>query len=225
MAYVYRHIRLDKNEPFYIGIGSDNSYNRAYQKSKTKRSKFWHNIASKGYDVEILMDNLTWEQACEKEKEFISIYGRKDLGQGSLVNLTNGGENPPIHIGNTNPMKRIENKEKVANKRKGMSFTNEHKTKLSIAAKLRNQIPPSRKGQSMSKEGIEKMLETRLKNGKLRKKIFQYDTEFNLIKTWNYALEIKKTYKNYSVGNIHSVCRKERKIAYGYIWTYELITP
>jgi hypothetical protein len=22
MAYVYRHIRLDKNEPFYIGIGS-----------------------------------------------------------------------------------------------------------------------------------------------------------------------------------------------------------
>jgi len=23
MAYVYRHIRLDKNEPFYIGIGSE----------------------------------------------------------------------------------------------------------------------------------------------------------------------------------------------------------
>jgi hypothetical protein len=24
MAYLYRHIRHDKNEPFYIGIGSDN---------------------------------------------------------------------------------------------------------------------------------------------------------------------------------------------------------
>jgi len=23
MAYVYRHIRLDKNEPFYIGISND----------------------------------------------------------------------------------------------------------------------------------------------------------------------------------------------------------
>ena len=92
MAYVYRHIRIDKNEPFYIGIGKDDTYKRAYQSSKTKRSDFWHNIASKGYDVEILMDNLTWEQACEKEKEFISIYGRKDLGQGSLVNLTNGGD-------------------------------------------------------------------------------------------------------------------------------------
>ena len=92
MAYVYRHIRIDKNEPFYIGIGKDDTYKRAYQSSKTKRSDFWHNIASRGYEVEILMDNLTWEQACEKEKEFISIYGRKDLGQGSLVNLTNGGD-------------------------------------------------------------------------------------------------------------------------------------
>ena len=26
MAYLYRHIRLDKNEPFYIGIVSDNVY-------------------------------------------------------------------------------------------------------------------------------------------------------------------------------------------------------
>jgi hypothetical protein len=92
MAYVYRHIRIDKNEPFYIGIGKDNTYKRAFQSSKTKRSDFWHNIASKGYEVEILMDNLTWEQACEKEKEFISIYGRRDLGQGTLVNLTNGGD-------------------------------------------------------------------------------------------------------------------------------------
>lgn len=92
MAYVYRHIRTDKNEPFYIGIGKDATYKRAYQSSKTKRSDFWHNIAIKGYEVEILMDNLTWEQACEKEKEFISIYGRKDLGKGTLVNLTNGGD-------------------------------------------------------------------------------------------------------------------------------------
>lgn len=225
MAYVYRHIRLDKNEPFYIGIGKDATYKRAYQCSKTKRSEFWHNIAIKGYEVEILMDNLTWEQACEKEIEFISIYGRKDLGQGTLVNLTNGGENPPVLIGINNPMKRIENRQKVANKRRGIPLSDKHKESLSNSAKSRNQIPPSRKGQSMSKEGIEKMIKTRLENGKLRKKIYQYDTQFNLINTWNYALEIKNTFKNYSIGNIHSVCRKERKIAYGYIWSFELITP
>jgi hypothetical protein len=33
MAYLYRHIRHDKNEPFYIGIGSDNNYKRSKQVS------------------------------------------------------------------------------------------------------------------------------------------------------------------------------------------------
>lgn len=91
MSYVYRHIRLDKNQPFYIGIGKDESYKRAYD--KTRRNNFWKNVVAKSdYEVEILMDELTWEQACEKEKEFISLYGRKDLNTGTLVNLTDGGE-------------------------------------------------------------------------------------------------------------------------------------
>lgn len=88
MAVVYRHIRLDKNIPFYIGIGD--SINRAY--NKINRTKIWKNIANKGYEVEILFEDLTWEQAIEKEKEFIALYGRRDLGLGSLVNLTDGGE-------------------------------------------------------------------------------------------------------------------------------------
>ena len=88
MATVYRHIRLDKNEPFYIGIGE--SERRAY--NKVNRSKHWKNIANKGYEVEVLFDNITWEEACEKERELISLYGRKDLKTGILVNMTAGGE-------------------------------------------------------------------------------------------------------------------------------------
>jgi hypothetical protein len=89
MAIVYRHIRLDKNEPFYIGIGKTDR--RAF--SRRGRNSFWKNIVSKtDYKVEILFENLTQEEACEKEKEFIQLYGRKDLGLGTLVNLTNGGE-------------------------------------------------------------------------------------------------------------------------------------
>lgn len=91
MVYLYRHIRLDKNEPFYIGIGSDENYKRAYQKES--RNKHWKNIVAKTlYEVEILLDNLTWEEACKKEIEFIALYGRNDLKQGSLVNMTNGGD-------------------------------------------------------------------------------------------------------------------------------------
>lgn len=43
MAYVYRRIRLDKNEPFYIGIGTDTkNYKRANVRSL--RNRVWKNI-------------------------------------------------------------------------------------------------------------------------------------------------------------------------------------
>jgi len=88
--YVYRHIRLDKNEPFYIGIGSTKDYKRAY--SKISRNKIWKSIIDKtDYEVEILFDNLTKEEAIKKEVEFIKIYGRKNDGR-ILSNQTNGGE-------------------------------------------------------------------------------------------------------------------------------------
>lgn len=90
MAYIYRHIRLDINQPFYIGIGSDTEYKRA--NSNHNRTKYWKNIVSKtAYRIDIIMDNLTWEEACEKEKEFIQLYKRKCDG-GILCNLTLGGE-------------------------------------------------------------------------------------------------------------------------------------
>lgn len=85
---LYRHIRLDKNEPFYIGI-SDN-YNRPF--SKHSRNRYWkHIIKNTKYKVEIILDGLSRQEVEQKEIEFISLYGRKDLGIGTLVNLTNGG--------------------------------------------------------------------------------------------------------------------------------------
>lgn len=91
MAYIYRHIRLDKNEPFYIGIGSDEKYKRAF--CKQGRNAHWKNIISKfEYEVDIMVTGLTWEEACLKEKEFILLYGREDLGLGTLTNKTFGGD-------------------------------------------------------------------------------------------------------------------------------------
>lgn len=91
MAYLYRHIRLDTNEPFYIGIGSDTNYSRA--NDRTGRTKYWKNIVSKvGYKIDILFDNITWEKACKKEIKFIKLYGRLDLKTGILINMTDGGD-------------------------------------------------------------------------------------------------------------------------------------
>jgi len=89
MALVYRHIRLDKNIPFYIGISNANG-RRPYAKN---RNSMWKRIVTKTeYRVEIIIDDLTWEQALEKEKEFIALYGRRDLGKGTLCNMTDGGD-------------------------------------------------------------------------------------------------------------------------------------
>ncbi len=88
LPILYRHIRQDKNKPFYIGIGE--SEDRAYE---TKgRTRAWKYIAKKGYEVEVLFNDLSWKEACEKEKEFIALYGRRDKKKGTLVNMTDGGE-------------------------------------------------------------------------------------------------------------------------------------
>jgi hypothetical protein len=93
MAYVYRHIRLDKNQVFYIGIGEDDggAYKRAH--NKTRRSSLWKNATKNiEYTVEIVIDNISWKEAIEKEKEFIELYGRVCENSGTLVNITKGGD-------------------------------------------------------------------------------------------------------------------------------------
>jgi hypothetical protein len=89
MPIIYQHKRLDTLEVFYIGIGKKS--NRAY--SKQRRNKYWNSIVNKvGYQVEIIQEVDTWEEACKIEIELISKYGRKDNNTGSLVNMTDGGE-------------------------------------------------------------------------------------------------------------------------------------
>ena len=66
-AYVYTHIRLDTNEVFYVGIGTQDNYIRASRTAN--RSVFWKNITKKtGWKVNIVFDNLTWDEACEKKR-------------------------------------------------------------------------------------------------------------------------------------------------------------
>ncbi len=99
MAYLYRHIRLDKNVPFYVGIGSDSDGNYKRANNNYKRNQKWFNIVAKTeYKVQIILDDLSLDEAKEKEVEFISLYGRSDKQDGTLCNLTDGGEGNPGRI-------------------------------------------------------------------------------------------------------------------------------
>jgi len=145
---VYRHIRLDNNQPFYVGIGSEY---RAY--SKHGRSNWWKKTVNKvGYKVDVLYDDLTKELACELEIFLINLYGRIDLGNGILVNMTDGGE------GTVNKSEEVRKKisETLKGKPSGMKgkkMSDEHKAKIGAANKisLKGNVPWM-KGKTHSEE-------------------------------------------------------------------------
>lgn len=101
MHYIYRHVRLDTNEVFYIGMGTKkkrsyfkihaSEYNRAY--SHIGRNVFWKRVVNKTlHKVDIMYESNDYDDIQNKEREFVKLYGRRDLGLGTLVNLTDGGE-------------------------------------------------------------------------------------------------------------------------------------
>jgi hypothetical protein len=104
--YLYRHIRLDKNEPFYIGIGTkkksfasiEYEYSRAL--SDNKRNAIWNLIASKSeYKVEILLESDDKDFISKKEIELIKLYGKIKDNTGILANICNGGHNDASYLG------------------------------------------------------------------------------------------------------------------------------
>ena len=96
--YLYRHIRLDTEEPFYIGVGTKcriyTTWEREYTRAHVTQYKAieWNSIVkSVGYSVEILYESDDYSEILKKEVEFIKLYGRLDLGAGTLCNKNNGG--------------------------------------------------------------------------------------------------------------------------------------
>jgi len=97
--YLYRHIRIDNGQPFYIGIGSKiykqnksfstlkSEYSRAY--TKYGRNIYWKRIINKTkYYVEIMIESNDYSFIKKKEIEFIYLYRKNQ----KLSNLTDGGE-------------------------------------------------------------------------------------------------------------------------------------
>jgi len=176
MAIVYKHIR-NNNEIFYIGIGV--SEKRAY--SKHSRNKHWNNITNKeDYRVAIICDDVDYETAKHIEKYLIKFYGRRDLGLGTLVNFTDGGEGF-LNMNLKERKRRSVVFTKYNKTQKDYSFTqlSEYKTKMSKATtnkgckkvknKLTGQIYNSQKDASKSVGLSVSYLSEMLNNKKINK--------------------------------------------------------
>jgi len=91
---VYVHRKATDNTPFYVGLGKQSKY-RTYNRAKDTwhRSKEWKAIFQEcGRTIEIVKANITLQEADALERELIAKYGRKQKGDGPLINRTSGGQ-------------------------------------------------------------------------------------------------------------------------------------
>ena len=185
---VYKHIRLDSNQVFYIGVGKTDK--RPY--SKVYRNKHWHNVVNKaGYSVEIILNNLTWEEALQKERELIKEYGRLDNKTGILVNMTDGGEgvNGYKHTEEWKLANSIRNKNKIISEEqkiivktymKNRKITDEFKANVSKGViKYYDEI-----GRKIKKETHDKKDLVWVNKNEINTKIFKNDIDKYLIEGW-----------------------------------------
>ena len=246
--YLYRHIRLDTNEPFYIGIGTKqfktyNCINCEYGRAngKVRRTNFWNNIVNKTeYEVEVLLESDNYDFIKQKEIEFISLYGRKDLNTGNLVNLTVGGDSV------TEKLKRFGEDNYAARKIlqydlqgnflkewnsmiQASNFYNISHNKVKDCIRLNKNKDYNSDIYRTSenyiwlyfKENYSQSIIVQEKcNGsyKRAKKVYQYDLEGNFLKEWLGRDVIAKHYKwnRETTGNFF---KKDGYYGKGFIWT------
>lgn len=226
---VYLHRRKDITDPFlnvfYVGIGT---LERAYRKNVRSRNKGWlelvFGVLNGDYDVEILHNDISNELAEKIEIELVDRYGRKNIGQGNLVNINAGGRTPK-HT--------KESKEKISNKLKGKKKSQEqiektaskkrgtkHKleTIIKISNKLKGRTSPN-KGKKQNEEWAQKSKNNSLKfwenvtaeqrtdmfknNSEQKKKYWQNKckkvNQFEngvLLKTWDNIRQVVDTIKS-----------------------------
>lgn len=190
MKCLYRHRRLDNFEIFYIGIGDSK---RPYVKSG--KSTWWKNIVNKTeYQVEIVAENLTWEDACELEILLIKEYGRKNLDLGNLVNLTDGGDGAQnMIVSNETRLKNSEAAKRTVN-RKGKKSSIKERERLSElhrgnkyclgvkrSEETKRNISEAQKGRTLSEEWKNNISKS-LKGRKISEKNKQITIERKSIK-------------------------------------------
>lgn len=159
--YVYVVFHPDTGHPLYVGKGNRARWQHIF--SKHCHNKWLKRIVAKAngaVPVAIIRDGLTNEYACEVEKTLIKAIGRFDLGEGPLVNFTDGGDGAWRRV--------LSQAEKDANSKRhrGKVVTPETRAKLSAALRGRKMGPETIKKRSASRRG-KKATPAHLENARL----------------------------------------------------------
>lgn len=224
---VYFHRNRKTGIVFYVGIGQKR---RAHESGG--RNIIWNNYVKKHGKpvVEIVKSELKKEDAYYWELFYVALYKRKKDG-GTLVNITAGGEDNPMHHEHI--------RSKVALSNTGKKASAETKLKQSLLKKGKPSNQPV--GYKHSPEVIAKLkiINKEIVNrpevkAKLRlsmlgnrnisrhKKVSMIDINtgntLNIFDCITDALRFLNV--DLKSGNITSVCVGRRNNAYGYKWSY-----
>lgn len=234
--YIYDDICLDY-EPFYVGKGTGDRSNLSLldRESPFKVNKI-NKIRKSGGEIITLKlyENLENIESLDIEKKLINKIGRRDLGLGTLVNQTDGGDGrlksthsyeTRLKISKTKKDKNLsiphteETKRYLSDINKGENnpmFGKKHSDEVKENQSLRvSGINHPMFGKKHSKSNIEKIKNNRIVNQERineisrknnSKSILQYDLEGNFIKEYE-SIKIAAMEIGLSESLIGKTCR------------------
>jgi hypothetical protein len=107
--YTYTYIDPERHVPIYVGKGHGG---RAFDHLRSKKNKRFANrlktLSRKGLEPSIeIHPALSEDAAFDEEKRLIKVYGRRDMGTGTLYNLTDGGEGACGHVKSPETLEKL----------------------------------------------------------------------------------------------------------------------
>ena len=222
---IYKH--TSPSGKVYIGITSQKPEHRWRSGNGYRNHLYFYNAIQKygwnNFKHEIIFNNLTKEEAEQKEIELIKKYKSNQKAYG--YNIANGGNSNGKHSdetkkkikenhfdisGKNHPMygrhHSEETKQKMSKSKTGKKHITSEETRIKISNAL--------KGREIKKEWIEKMAEGH------KKSILQYSLDNQFIKKWNSIKDIE-TELGIAHQSIVACCKGRIKTSHNYIWKYE----
>lgn len=230
-VYIYED-PTKENEPFYVGKGQGWRY-----KDHILEAMRWDGLSSKNrhklYRIRKIWNNnmnviirkifhtYNEEDAFTVEKLLINMLGRRDLGTGTLLNLTDGGEGVRNKIFSAEERKaRSDRTAGKNNPMYGKNHKKEHCDKISKTRKDK-----IRKGLIIPSKHSAKWREELRKNNAGGKAtsihIYQYDLNGNFIKKWPSANSVYRE-SGIGRGRIRSAVKNKWQTPDGFFWREEL---
>jgi hypothetical protein len=226
--YLYQYYRLDKNEPFYVGVGTRYTRPTDFNRAKTVRN---HNkvcgyiINKTEYIIEILEESDDYCYMKQREIEFIGQYGKIINGTGTLANITDGGEGLLGYSPNNKNIyvysKAGEFIKEFASAKLAAEYFKASTSHISRSASMQNQLVKGYQFRFFKADNIPAILDVKEKMRQTKSRaVIQFNLSGSVIKEWE-SITGASTKLHICSTHIHSCCSGKGITAGGFQWKYK----